>query len=671
MKMSSLINLRKQSLALIELLFLRVLKASHIFLFLVYLLVSHFAVAQNPDRQPGQRDRQQRPGSTEQNDQNGTRQSRRGSGILDDSTTLVYGPTTTEYTYLTNIKYNQLKFQTIDTILTDLERFTLRDRSGQTYQDLGNDGTALWSTFYELPESIGLQPGYNAYDPYVKNPEDFRYYDTKSPFIDLYAGLGGIGRSLVDFDFARNVRPHWNVGFGIQQLTSDKQIGPLQNEGDRNALSNTMDFFSYYHSKDNKYTFIVNLMRFDHSVVETGGVEVGEDTTRNALFQYEDAIIKLYNAQNSDLRLQLHQYQEYKRSEFMEFYWETLYKRQTNEFTDFLLSDSPDYYEVFLIAEDSTQEKSEYRELKNEIGIKGNISKFFYNLYVKRRDIAFNYRFYRPQGGPVAENYGGARLRFDLNERNNLDGHFEFLQGGNYKFSGVLNNPLFEVSYRSSLYEPTFLQSDYFGNHYEWHNDFQSTFANQINGRLKLNFQFGAIQPKVSLSTIDNYVYFGYDRRPAQTNDGLLISTYGADLSLHFNNTLHFVVDARYTLVGGGAKSLYRVPELFLNGKLYYEGKWFNNFMPVQVGINFYQRSAYFANDYDPITQQFFLQDDYLLEDYLAADLFFNLRVDKVRIFVKMTHINQGNGNDGYQITPFYPGQQRVFDLGVRWLFFD
>ncbi|MEM8895875.1 MAG: putative porin [Bacteroidota bacterium] len=626
-------------------------------------MAGHIAVAQD-------RDPQQRRDTDNQEEQEGPRRSRRGSGILDDSTKLVYGPTTTKYTYLANIKYNQTKFNTIDTILTDVERFTVRDRSGNTYQDLGNNGTAMWSTFYELPQNIGLQSGYNAYDPYVKNPEDFRYYDTKSPFIDLYAGLGGTGRSIVDFNFARNVKPHWNVGFGIQRLTSDKQIGPLQNEGDRNAVSSTLNFFNYYHSQDNKYTLIANIMYFDHEVIETGGVEVGEDTTRNALFQYEDAILKLYNANSSDLRMQIHQYQEYKNSEFMEFYWETLYKRQTNEYTDFPLSETPDYYDVFLISEDSTQEKSEFRELKNEIGIKGTISKFFYNLYVKRRDIAFNYRFLRPQGGPVSENYGGVRLRFDLDERNNLDGHFEYLQGGNYRFIGILNNPLFEVSYQSSRYVPTFLQSDYFGNHYEWHNDFQSTFANQINGRLKLNFDFGTIQPKISLSTIDNYVYFGLDRIPAQATDGLLISSYGADVHVHLNNTVHLTVDARYTVVGGEAKSLYRVPELFMNGKLYYEGKWFNNFMPVQVGINFYQRSAYFANDYDPITQQFFLQDDYLLENYLAADLFFNLRVDKVRIFAKMTHINQP-GNDGYQVTPFYPGQPSVFDLGIRWLFFD
>lgn len=625
--------------------------------------MAQFAIAQDRGGQP-------REEGDEQEDE-GPRKSRRGSGILDDSTTLVYGPLTTEYTYLSNIKYNQRKFLTIDTILTDLERFSERDRSGNVYQDLGNNGTAMWSTFYQMPQNIGLQTGYNAYDPFMKNPEDFRYYDTKSPFIDLYAGLGGKGRSIVDFDFARNVTPNWNVGFGIQQITSDKQIGVLANEGDRNALSNTMDLFSYYHSKDNKYTFIANVMRFDHTAIETGGVEVGEDTTRSALFQYEDAIIKLYNARSADLRMQLHQYQEYKYSEFMEFYWETLYKRQTTEYIDFPLSSTPDYYDEFLISTDSTQEKSEYREIKNEIGIKGNISKFFYNIYIKRRDMSMAYRFYRPGGGNLAENYGGARLRFDLNERNNLDGHFEYLQGGNYKFSGMLNNPLFEVDYQSALYVPTLLQSDYFGNHYEWHNSFQSTFANQLNGRIKLNFPFGAIQPKISLSTIDNYVYFDTDRRPTQTSDGLLLSSYGADLHLHLNNTFHLVADVRYTIVGGEAKSTYRVPELFMNGKLYYEGKWFNNFMPVQVGINFYQRNGYFANDYDPITQQFFLQDEYLMESYLAADFFFNLRVDKVRIFVKMTHVNQGAGNEGYQITPFYPGQPRVFDLGIRWLFFD
>ena len=50
-------------------------------------------------------------------------------------------------------------------------------------------------------------------------------------------------------------------------------------------------------------------------------------------------------------------------------------------------------------------------------------------------------------------------------------------------------------------------------------------------------------------------------------------------MHVHLNNTVHLAVDARYTVVGGEAKSLYRVPELFMNGKLYYEGEWFNNFI--------------------------------------------------------------------------------------------
>ena len=606
---------------------------------------------------------------TEEEEDDRPKGPRRGSGILDDSTQLVYGPTTSAYTFQRNIKFNQPKFQTIDTSMLNLERFTTRDRLGQTYQDLGNNGTAMWPTFFQTPDRIGARPGFDAYNIYVKTPDDIKYYDTKSPFINLFAGLGGQGRSLVDFSFSRNVNPNWNLGFDITKLTSDKQIGAIRNEGDRNVVGTTFDFYSYYKSPNGKYTMLANVISFTHTVDETGGVLVAEDdTTRAGIFEYQDAVINLRTAENTDKRLQLHQYHQYQYSDFLAFYLETDYITRSHGFTETDLGGN-DFYGEVLIDESETSDAADFKSLENEAGIKGNIDKFFYNLYIRRRDLAFTYKYYKPFT-TIGENYGGARLRFDLNERNNLDSHFEFLQGGNYKLTGTLTNPLFNVKYESKLFQPGLMQQDFFGNHYEWHNNFSNIFTNELEGKINVPLSFGVLSPKVTFKTIDNYTYFDQQIRPAQADGGILVSTYGLDLNLSLKNMFFLQGDARFTTVTGESADFLRIPDFFFNGKLYYEGKWFNDYMPVQVGVNFYYRSEYFANSYDPIIQQFYLQDDFLLESYMAADLFLNMRVDKVFIFAKMTHINMPNG-DGYIVTPFYPGQERVFDLGVRWLFFD
>ena len=54
--------------------------------------------------------------------------------ILDDSTQLVYGPTTTKYLYESNIKYNDLYFTPVDTAIFNLHRFTTTEVSNYLLQ---------------------------------------------------------------------------------------------------------------------------------------------------------------------------------------------------------------------------------------------------------------------------------------------------------------------------------------------------------------------------------------------------------------------------------------------------------------------------------------------------------------------------------------------------------
>jgi hypothetical protein len=132
----------------------------------------------------------------------------------------------------------------------------------------------------------------------------------------------------------------------------------------------------------------------------------------------------------------------------------------------------------------------------------------------------------------------------------------------------------------------------------------------------------------------------------------------------------HFENEAYVTEVSGNTSSNIRVPTLFYTGRFFYRGWWFEETVPVEVGFNIHARTGYFANQYDPVTQQFYVQDDVKVNRYYTIDPFINLSIEKVRIFVKLTYINQP-ARDGYFVTPFYPGQKRSIDFGVRWIFFD
>ena len=91
----------------------------------------------------------------------------------------------------------------------------------------------------------------------------------------------------------------------------------------------------------------------------------------------------------------------------------------------------------------------------------------------------------------------------------------------------------------------------------------------------------------------------------------------------------------------------------------------------IQAGAELHYKSAYYADAYMPLTQQFYLQTRQKAEGYLLADVFANLRINRTRLFVKMSHVNQGILQSTYFVAPDYLGMRRSFAFGVDWYLFD
>ena len=92
--------------------------------------------------------------------------------------------------------------------------------------------------------------------------------------------------------------------------------------------------------------------------------------------------------------------------------------------------------------------------------------------------------------------------------------------------------------------------------------------------------------------------------------------------------------------------------------------------MEFQLGFDIRWQQGYYANAYDPITQQFYIQNDFKIDTYWAADLFFIMKARKLSIWLKWKYFNQKK-QDGYFDTPLYPATRKMIDLGLRWHFYD
>lgn len=599
--------------------------------------------------------------------------------IVDDSTQLVYGPETTKYTTETSLLNNLEVYQRVDTSIYLFERQSFVDDSGRKFQNLGNFGTALFPIFYTPQQLFGRTSGFNAYSRYAYQPSDIKYYDTKSPFIELLVYLGGGNRNIVDIGFSRNVNENWNIGFDIRKITANKQLAP-ESQTDRQVVGSSFTGYTHYKHSKLPYQLTASYSSMSHKVVEVGGARPTSDSLRTDFFLFDNALVRLEDAQSIVKTSQWHLYHDYQIADQFQLYHIFDYRKETNIYQDYLSGNAADgynsytdFYDEFLLDTDSTHERSIFTSLSNEAGLKGDLSNIFYRFYARLRAVDFNYLLYDP-GEETVEKYLGGYVRFDWKDKFAVSGNAEYLVGGEYQFGGNLSSDLLNVSYTSMKFNVPFIYTNYFGNHHEWHNDFDPVFSNKIEGQLNLDFKSFEIKPKARLSAYNNFIYFNKDIEPSQASDGVLISSIGGDFNLRLYNDKkegwHFENEVLATNVSGGAAGHVRVPDLYFNGRYFWRGNWFNDLVPVEVGIDAHGRSSYFANAYAPEIQQFYLQDEQEIFGYVATDLFVNMKVDKFFFSLKWTHFNQPQ-DDGYFATPNYPGQKKAIDLIIRWMFFD
>ncbi|MEM7551084.1 MAG: putative porin [Bacteroidota bacterium] len=590
--------------------------------------------------------------------------------ILDDSTKLVYGPETTLFIYESDLLNNTGTFRPIDTALVGHHRFGYVAEQDFKYQNLGNIGTAVNPIYAPFNKKIGAYSGFHAYDYLFRDASVIRYFNTRSPFLGLDLNFGGNGRSIINVEFSRNVKPNWNVGFDLSLYRIDKQIGEEQTRGDRNAESNQFSFFTGYHTKDSVYQLLASFSTMNHDVIESGGVVV-PDTADFEDFFDEDNDINLRNAVSGDDRTQYNLYQQYTYSDYVQFYHLLDFTVQENSFVDSRLDIEGDFFAPPLIDEDTTRDITSLRSLSNEIGIKGNLPRLFYRFYYKRRELKLIYEFL-PSVGPQTENYGGGKIRYEFSPKVSTDFEGEFLQGGFYSLEATFRYKTAQIQAGANKITPSFLVQRYFGNHDEWDNNFTGPEQQFISAEVGIPIgEDVKITPFAKYQDITNPIFFDLEANPEQSVNSAAITTTGLKLSANFLKNVYFTGEANYTSVSGSASEVYPIPELFYVGTLSYRNLLFKKRLDFEIGVDTHWKSDYFALDYDPVIQQFFLQERFEIPAYLLVDLFINFKVNRTRFTFKIKQISQGLIDPGYLVTPSYIGTPSTFDLLITWPFFD
>lgn len=652
------------------------------------------------------------PGSFPGTASGGGRPGGSGAGVgIDDSTKVIYGPKTTRFFLESDIFNNRKKLYITDTALVGTHQYEYTRRNQNLYTDLGNLGTPMRPVFYQTPGQIGQQQGYYVFTPYAFNTETVRYYDTKSPFTDMYLALGARNQNILNFDFTQNITQRLNAGFNVQRFTSEKQfgLGSARTQTERLLAQNWgVLLHANYRTEDDRYTLLTHLNHMNHSLPEQGGsvpsVRPNGDTLS---FDYEGQA-KLVGNLGWERHTDVHIYQQYVPAQGFQFFHRLDFQYHVNNYKDDNLTPNQVFTKGFYPIsftnpirapqfQDSTriQQDVYWKSIDNTFGIKG--------IYTRGKS-AYNYRlYYRPRyfsqltqynqaSIPVVtqvsstqstttivsqlgeysdaklENYVGGWLGYYFPDSlSRLTAEAEYLLGGGYRLQALLESKAFTAGFSSVLSEPSLIAKRFISDNYSWKNNFTKVFTQHAFGQFTASYKGITLTPSGDFWNISNFIYFDEKGLPKQNPKNILMFRTGLGASYKRPRFLAST-QVYYTLNDGN--DVLRIPTWFVNARVQYDFIY-AKVLHIQTGLDIHYKSSYFADAYMPVTQQYHIQNVQAVEGALLADVYANMRVNRVRFFLKMSHANQGLFGPGYYVSPGFPQIQRGFCFGVDWLLFD
>jgi hypothetical protein len=213
-------------------------------------------------------------------------------------------------------------------------------------------------------------------------------------------------------------------------------------------------------------------------------------------------------------------------------------------------------------------------------------------------------------------------------------------------------------------------QSSYIN--YNWYNNFKNEKSNTI--KVEANTQWATAT--LQLNTLNDYLYFSNDNTanlqlitPKQYDKTINYVSLKISKEIKFrkfaldNTVLYQKVDQKDNILN--------VPQLVLRNTFYYSNDFFKKAMFLQTGITFNYFTKFYANDYNPILGEFFVQNQTQIGAFPNFDIFANARIQRCRIFLKAEHFNSAMSGNTFYSAPNNPYRDFMIRFGLVWNFFQ
>ncbi len=611
---------------------------------------------------------------------------------------------------------NQIYIGSIDTLQQNFEIQYPFMKKGAGSAYLGNLGAPSYYLSYFDRQYSRDHSFANPWDVYIRTVANAPFYNVKKPFTQLnYAWAGQKAKQEEDFGaiHAQNISPQ--TGFNIDyksfgtkgiyswQATRDKTLSmAVAHTGKRYTIHAGYIYNSVYNRENggtvNDDDIIVNIREYE--LPQNIPMRMSDPKNwvkNNTYFLTQSYGVPLKRTTEADFSIadrpavfvgHMFEYSRWVRR-YTDTYDGTVYKEASG-------SSAPlPYYENWYVNPKDTRDSLFEGQLTNRVfvqiqpwdrnGVVGTIDggigvdmfryyQFSTDEYLTGPAKALKetaYYVYAGVNGRIKKYFDWAGT-FKIHPFGYRGGDVEvgataaariFIKGRPVSLSG---------NFSFSTLEPSYWEENFSSNHFRWSNSFDKEKETRFDVTLRvphLGFEASGFQ-----SVLGSKVYYGADMLPAQAAG--VVSVTGVylqeDVKIRIKSS-SLNLNHRVMLQWSTDQKIVPLPLASVFLSYYYEFNVVKNVLRLQVGVDGRYNTRYYAEGYNPGTAQFYNQREKQLGDYVWLDVFVNAKWKRMRILLKMQHLNDdlfGMSRNYFSVL-HYPMNQRVFKIGISWNFYD
>ncbi len=570
-------------------------------------------------------------------------------------------------------------------------QFNNRDNFGK--QAFNNVGQPFNTLFFKLAGDNHLQLLPEGKEQVYLYKDSVRYFDVKTPTTEFIFHNGMKEGQVLGTLFTHNINSQFNYAL---QYKGVRSLGHyLESEVDsRNFIISTN-----YHSKNHKYALQGHYSVLNNGTVENAGIQTRENFTSGDgnFINRQRLLTNLTNARSKYLNRRyfigqsfdfLSQQNDSTQTKNMKL--QNDFNYESSSFRYFEDQSNTYYLDITEYVPDVVLETNKFNKILSntttlvfdikekfaiEAGVKYQNVKYFFD------NEAIQTLYFLPRS--LSDNRIGfvGNMEAQYSDKVYLQAKAEFMSGNTFQSTFAFDaGTVFKWSPNWNLYGNLILKSStpklnliYNQSFYDAFNYYLNDFENEISTQFLggVNFSKYHTSIEASATRLENYTYLSHTGSGIQSSDPLQIGQLKIKNQFHYKK-FHADTQLFFQTIDS-EEDVLPLPSFIGRINLYYKSMMFRDAANVQLGIKAQYFTKFASREYFPVMNEFKLQDptqSIEIGNYPMIDIYWNMRVKTMQIYLEAQHINSFFTGYDYFATPNIPTYDFRLNIGLVWNLF-